>query len=277
MPNKARIDQTRRFYNETGWKEHDGVSVDRALFGVKEDGPIRIELHRLHLDRLRSALSVAGAPLNLLECGCGGSPERAFLDLCARYTGVDFSDTGLDVARAAFADIRIPHEFLAADVCALPFEDGAFDAVYSAHMIYHIDDPSAQDTVLAELVRVVRPGGVVVLVTANPRPLLFPIRLARRLAADTPIVGKVLDRLRPAPELPYKPMRIGWMRRRLSRGGPVEVIAYSLPSTKFNQNVTEFKGLGNFLWRSIRYLDINFPKSSAYLGNYVVLICKRSA
>jgi len=268
--------ETQRFYDETGWKEQDGAPVDRHLFGVTEDGPIRVELHHLHQGRVLSALSKAGNRLNLLECGCGGSPEKDLLKLCSRYTGVDFSETGLQVARSSFADVEIPHEFRTADVCALPFADGTFDAAYSAQMIYHLDDPSAQDAALAELLRVVRPGGVVVLVTANPRPLVFPLRLARRLAADTPLLGALLNRLRPKPVLPYKPMPIGWTRRRMARGGPVEVLGCGIPSLSFYRHVSEFKGPGKFLWSCIRWLDLNHPKLSAYLGNYVILSCRKS-
>jgi ubiquinone/menaquinone biosynthesis C-methylase UbiE len=267
---------TQRFYNETGWKERDGASVDRNLFGVKEDGPIRVRLHRLHVERIRRVLSQAGTRLNLLECGCGGNPERELLDLCSRYTAVDFSDTGIEMARSSFAAVGIEHEFRTADVCALPFKDHTFDAVYCAHMIYHIEDPAAQEAAIAELVRVVRPGGVIVLVTANPRPLAFPMRLARRLVADTALIGPIFNRLRAKPPLPYKPMPIGWMRRRLARGGPVEVLGAGIPSTGFNQNVTEFKGLGRLLWRSIGWLDASFPKLSAYLGNYAILSCRKA-
>lgn len=268
--------ETQRFYDETGWKEQDGAPIDRHLFGVKEDGPIRVELHHLHQDRVQSALLKAGTRLNLLECGCGGSPEKDLLKLCSRYTGVDFSDTGLQMARASFAAVEIPHEFQAADVCALPFPDGTFDAAYSAQMIYHLDDPSAQAAALGELLRVVRPGGVVVLVTANPRPLAFPLILARRLAADTPLLGTLLNRIRPKPLLPYKPMPIGWTRRRLARGGPVEVLGCGIPSLSFNRHVTEFKGTGKLLWNCIRWLDLNHPKLAAYFGNYVILSCKKS-
>ena len=276
MRKKAAAGTTKRFYNEVGWKEQDGVPVDRILFGVKEDGPIRVELYRLHLERIRAALSQAVPPLRLLECGCGGNPERQLLEQCAHYTGVDFSDTGIERARASFADVGIAHDFRTADVCALPFEDGSFDAVYCAHVIYHLDDPAAQETAMAELLRVVRPGGVVVLIVANPRPLIFPMRLARRMAADTPVVGTLLNRLRPKPPLPYRPMPIGWMRRRLARsGGRVEAIAYSIPSTAFYQNVTEFGGIGKLLWRGIRWLDIHCPRLSVYLGNYAILSCRK--
>jgi len=277
MKNKTGTERTRTFYNETGWKEHDGASVDHHLFSVKEDGPIRVVLNRLHKDRIWTALSRAGSRLNLLECGCGGHPEKLMLGLCEKYTGVDFSDTGLGMARTSFANVGIPHHFQAADVCALPFEDGAFDAVYSAHMIYHIEDPAAQDAALHELMRVTKVGGVVVLIAANPRPLAFPIRFLQRLAADTPLVGPLLNRLRKKPPVPYNPMRIGWMRRRLARSGLVEILGCSMPSTKFYQNITEFKGSGKFLWKAIQWLDVNYPRLSAYLGNYVLLSCTKVA
>jgi ubiquinone/menaquinone biosynthesis C-methylase UbiE len=269
--------ETRRFYNETGWKQQNGASVDHNLFGATEDGPIRVELHQLHNGRIRSALTSAGIPLNLLECGCGGNPERLFLDLCSKYTAVDFSDIGVDVARTAFAGIDLPHDFQTADVCALPFHDNAFDAVYCAHMIYHIEDPAAQETAIAELIRVVRPGGIVLLVAANPRPLAFPVRLIRRLVADTPVIGPILNRMRSKPPLPYKPMPIGWVRRRLARGGAVEILGIGIPTTSFYRNVTEFKGLGKLLWRAIRWMDVNYPRLSAKVGNYVLLVCRKES
>ena len=53
------------FYDEQGWTEQDGVAVDQILFGVKEDGPIRKELHQ---DRIRTAFAQADPDLSLLEC-----------------------------------------------------------------------------------------------------------------------------------------------------------------------------------------------------------------
>ena len=275
MTRKTGTAETQRFYDETGWKEQNGASVDHKLFGVKEEGPIRVELNQLHEDRVRSVLARAGTELNLLECGCGGHPKKQLIDLCARYTGVDFSETGLQMARSSFADVEIPHQFQRADVCALPFENGAFDALYCAHLIYHIADPVAQDAAIGEFLRVVRPGGVIVLIAVNPRPLAFPIRLVRRLAADAPLAGSILNRLRSRPPLPYKPMPIGWMRQRLERGGQVEVLSAGITSPSIYRHVTELKGAGKLLWQSIRWLDINHPKLSAYLGNYVILTCRK--
>jgi SAM-dependent methyltransferase len=276
MTKPAGTDETRRFYDERGWHREDGQLVDQKLFGTKEDGPIRIELFKIHQQRVQASLAKAGPPLKLLECGCGGTPEKSLLGLCSSYVGADFSDVGLTAARASFADVAIPHDFQVADVCNLPFKDGQFDALYSAHMIYHIEDPAAQAAALNEFMRVLRPGGVAVIVAANPRPLLFPIRLVRRLLSDTPLIGKVIDRVRTKPPIPYQPMPIGWMRRELGRHGTASVETYAIPSTAFNQKVTEYAGMGRVLWKAIRWLDIGFPRLSAYLGNYIVLTCRKS-
>lgn len=277
MQRPAGTERTKRFYDERGWHREDGELVDRKLFGVKEDGPIRIELFQAHMGRVRASLSQAGSALKVLECGCGGTPEKSFLDLCASYTGADFSDVGLAAARTSFADVGIPHDFQVADVCNLPFGDGHFDALYSAHMIYHIEDPAAQAAALDEFMRVLRPGGVAVIVAANPRPLLFPIRLVRRLLSDAPVIGGWIDRVRARPPIPYQPMPIGWMRRRLHRHGTTTVETYAIPSTAFNQKVTEYSGVGKLLWKTIRWLDLRFPRLSAYLGNYIVVTCRKRA
>jgi ubiquinone/menaquinone biosynthesis C-methylase UbiE len=266
---------TRRFYDHKGWTIEDGHTVDRKLFGVRNDGPIKIELHRLFLARLRAALSRAGTELNLLECGCGGQPEKSNLDLCSRYTGVDFSITGLQRARSALLDSSVPIQLLSADVCSLPFKDNSFDAVFSAHMIYHIDSVKAQNAALSELMRVVRPGGVLVLVTANPRPLLFPLRFLKRLVMDSPVLGPIINRIRSTPPLPYRPMRIGWTRTRLARNGKVRVAVSSMPSTHFSQHLTEHTGIGKQAWRAVRWLTVNRPVLSAYLGNYVMMVCHK--
>lgn len=270
----AGTEETRRFYDEKGWQIEGGAPVDRNLFGTKEDGPIRVELHNAHVAAVRAAL-YGPKPIDALECGCGGTPASQFLDLCASYTGVDFSQAGIDLASKSWESVKVPHQFRQADVCALPFADATFDAVYCAHMIYHIEDPAAQEKALNEMMRVLRPGGVLVLLAANPRPLLFPVRLIKRLLADTPVLGAWLDRLRTKPPLPYQPMSIGWTSRVLAPHGHVDVVTSGLPSTAFHQNVSEYTTFGKLLWRGVRALELKAPRLSAYLGNYITVTCRK--
>jgi SAM-dependent methyltransferase len=46
------------------------------------------------------------------------------------------------------------------DATAMPFEDGRFSAVVCFTMLHHLPSPAAQDQLLAEATRVLRPGGL---------------------------------------------------------------------------------------------------------------------
>ncbi|MCB9554160.1 MAG: class I SAM-dependent methyltransferase [Myxococcales bacterium] len=96
---------------------------------------------------------------------------RAALDLGARdghqtrwLRGRGYTVTSVDV------DPQFP-ECLAVDANApLPFPDAAFDLVWSSEVIEHLEDPAAS---LAELRRVTRPGGDIILTTPNSYMWLF--------------------------------------------------------------------------------------------------------
>lgn len=268
--------KTQQFYDEQGWIEGDGKLVDLDLFGIKEDGPIRVEIHDAVMGRVHDAIAQAGTSIDLLECGCGGSPETSLLDLCRSYTGADFSETGLQQAAAKLAETSVPHEFHKADVCNLPFDDEQFDAVYSARMIYHIPDPEAQAQAVSELLRVTRPGGTVVIITANPWPLMFPERFVKRLIAVTPGVGALANKVRSAPPLPYNPMSLRWFKRQAQGVGTVTLTSNGVPSTNFNQRVSEFSTLGQLRWRVVRWIELHQPRAAVRLGNYTQVTIKKN-
>ncbi len=260
--------KTQRFYDEQGWTEGDGRLVDLDLFGTKEDGPIRVEIHSAVVKRTHDAIARAGSQIDLLECGCGGSPQISLLDLCKSYTGVDFSESGLQHAARKLSGTSVDFELQKADVCDLRFEDDQFDAVYSARMIYHIPDPDGQAEAVAEMIRVARPGGVIVIITANPFPLLFPERFIKRLIAISPIVGPLANKLRPPPPLPYQPMSLRWFRRQVAGKGSIEMVSNGVPSTAFNQRVSEFTTIGRLRWKAVRWIELKHPKAAVPLGNY---------
>ena len=101
---------------------------------------------------------VARSPIPLvgklvLDAGAGtGAAGSVLADLGATVVESDFEPTMLEHGRAH----RPPAA--AADVGALPFRAGVFDAVIAAFVLNHVADASAA---LAELARVTRPGGAV--------------------------------------------------------------------------------------------------------------------
>ena len=70
-------------------------------------------------------------------------------------TGLDQSPDMLAVARRRFGD-RV--ELVEASATAIPFADASFDHLTFTYLLRYVDDPAAT---LAELARVVRPGGTV--------------------------------------------------------------------------------------------------------------------
>jgi SAM-dependent methyltransferase len=270
-----RSEETKEFYDKVGWTVVDGKTVDEHLFGDRELGPIRTALTKERAARVRAAIRQAGSSVNLLEVGCGGNPATGLLDMCSRYTGVDFSRTGLDVARQRLAPTGVPFDLHEARANKLPYSDQMFDVVYSAHALYHIPKVDEQAAAFREIARVTRSGGIAVLLLANPRPLLFPVRLAKRLLADTPYLSNLLNRLRPKPLLPYRPMPIGWMRAQLAPFGDVSFSCYDLNSTWQNQHVSEYTLFGKQLWKAEHYMERRFADKIAHLGNYVQIVLRR--
>jgi SAM-dependent methyltransferase len=194
--------------------------------------------------------------------------------LCAHYTGVDFSETGLNLAREKLSSLGVPFDLATADVSALPFPDCVFDAAYSAHVLYHIDDIETQAKAYKEICRVVRPGGRVVLVLANPRPLLFPVRMLTRLVAETPVLSDVIRKARPSP-LPYRPMTVGWMRRQLASFGDVRMSCYALESTWLSRHISETNVFGKAFMGAVTEAERVAPKLLVRLGNYVLITVVR--
>jgi 2-polyprenyl-3-methyl-5-hydroxy-6-metoxy-1,4-benzoquinol methylase len=142
--NRTRLEKFERFDRE-GWA---------ARSATYDSGFARLTagVHPVLLDR---AGVVAGT--RTLEVGCGsGRLSAAALARGAEVVATDAVPGMVEVAVNA-----LPHaEVRLAALPDLPFVDGEFDAVVGAFVINHVPEPPAA---VAELVRVTRPGGRVVL------------------------------------------------------------------------------------------------------------------
>ena len=110
----------------------------------------------------------------ILDVGCGSGPILADLrDRGAIVTGVDASAGMLDQARARLGtgvDLRV------ADLAEpLPFGDGTFDDVVASQVLHYLKD---WGPTLAELHRVLRPGGRLIVSEEHPTALFLSDRLS---------------------------------------------------------------------------------------------------
>jgi len=135
-------------------------SVESADYDHRAfDSPIPLQRywqrtrHRIILDYVRAAGSAKGE--STLDIGCGSS--RIIQDLPLAV--------GLDRAFPKVRFLRPLHAYLMqGSLFALPFASGAFDTVVCSEVIEHLPDTPSP---LAEMSRVLRPGGILILGTPD--------------------------------------------------------------------------------------------------------------
>ena len=120
------------------------------------------------LERDQLVRAIAGLPsgAKVLEVGCGTG--RFFSDLLERgleVTGLEPSADMLDVVRKKYPGEALHLEQGTGQ--ALPFEDKSFDFVYSIRVLNQMGNKFTALQMLREVVRVVKPGGTVLLEFAN--------------------------------------------------------------------------------------------------------------
>jgi SAM-dependent methyltransferase len=130
----------------------------------------------------------------VLELGCGRGDlwvdNRDRLPPRWRPTLSDLSSGMVDVARRRLDGAGIEATFSRADARSLPFATGAFDAVVANHVLYHVPE---RRRALAEVRRVLQPGGRFYAATNGREHLRELAHLTRLVAPETPIVNVADD------------------------------------------------------------------------------------
>jgi 2-polyprenyl-6-hydroxyphenyl methylase / 3-demethylubiquinone-9 3-methyltransferase len=153
-----RIDNTLYDSERESWWQPDS-----ALFMIQCSlNPARLAYARR---KLFEELRLDPAGKTALEVGCGGGmlcEEIARLGFQA--TGIDPSERSLQIARdhARSGSLQISYQKGIGE--ALPFPDGAFDAVFCCDVLEHVRD---LPRVVSEISRVLEPGGVFCYDTIN--------------------------------------------------------------------------------------------------------------
>lgn len=129
--------------------------------------------------RVADVIHQLGGGLRVLDVGCGRGETARFL------TGQEVY--GLDLAANALSEAqRFCRLVVQGDAQSLPFPPSSFDVALFSEAIYYVSDPMA---VLAEVFRILRPGGKLVLAcgVANA-PVLWTTLLANLLRGHVPAI-----------------------------------------------------------------------------------------
>jgi len=157
---------------------------------------------RYKLDEVRRAWSRAGLPepAAVLDFGCGigaSLPQLKRVFPGAKVTGVDVSPRSVEIAETRFPGVA---ELIVYDGGDVPLPPASQDLIFSACVFHHIDHAD-HPRILADLKRLLKPGGKLVIYEHNP---LNPV--TRYIVATCPFdenavlipAGRLADRLRSA-------------------------------------------------------------------------------
>jgi SAM-dependent methyltransferase len=164
-----------RSSEDLGWSGTDRTAdlplmaghSDRYLLGVSgaevEHLVRQAEVYADEAGQLLDRVGVtAGAAVIDVGCGVLGIVDllRAKVGPRGRVVGVDREPRMLDVARQVAAQRGLPVEFVLGDATDLVLPSDSFDLVHERTVLLNIADPAR---VVAEMIRIARPGGVIAL------------------------------------------------------------------------------------------------------------------
>jgi SAM-dependent methyltransferase len=101
------------------------------------------------------------ARLKILDVGCGRGGDLARLVDAgfhpARLAGIDPLESDVAIAKLAVpgADVRVGNG------AGLPYQDGLFDATLQTTVLSSVVDPAVRAQIASEMLRVTRPGGMI--------------------------------------------------------------------------------------------------------------------
>jgi SAM-dependent methyltransferase len=169
LPGERRVEAVRSFYAQTpfpGYPARDNLQWLRA---------------RAERSDFARRLDRAIAPdARVVEIGCGTGQMTLYLARGERLVvGADLTRESLRLASAASRRFGLERvQFVETDLFAPGLRAGAFDVVYSSGVLHHTPNPR---TAFARLVRLARPGGMIVLGLYNAFARV-PLRVRRVVA-----------------------------------------------------------------------------------------------
>lgn len=165
---EAFLRENKRFYLEI--EEYDWVQATDRLTGLES------LFHRARERTMKQMIRRHGAP-PFLDAACGTGLMLRHLPSGA--VGIDINPRNIAKARRHAGAAQLAH----ADIEALPWQDGSFATVICTEVLEHLPNP---EVALAELWRVLKPGGTLLGTVPNDSPLWKLRFLSRTCPGEEP-------------------------------------------------------------------------------------------
>lgn len=146
---------------------HDTRIVDQFTRWAKPFAELAIHAEAESMAQTLAACAVT-KDMKVLDVACGpGIVACELARVGAEVTGIDLTPAMIEQARlrADRENVRVAYHI--GNALHLPFQANSFDRVVTRYSFHHMQEP---ERVLAEMVRVCRPGGRVIVIDATPTP-----------------------------------------------------------------------------------------------------------
>ncbi len=167
----AEVDRFNRLAEE--WWDPNGNFKPLHKFN-----PVRLAYIREQAIRHFGLSEIARTPfegLTILDIGCGGGlVSEPMARLGAKVTGIDPAERNIAVASIHAAEAGLKIDYLATDAEAVAASGQQFDLVLNLEVVEHVADVAQY---LATCVRLVRPGGLMLVATINRTARAFALAI----------------------------------------------------------------------------------------------------
>ncbi|GAA6619200.1 methyltransferase domain-containing protein [Scytonema sp. NUACC26] len=166
--------QIQEFYDASSglWEQIWGEHMHHGYYGA--DGKAKKDRRQAQIDLIEELLKWAGVQKaeNILDVGCGigGSSLHLAEKFHAKATGITLSPVQAARATQRAQELNLVSQahFQVADAQAMPFDDNSFDLVWALESGEHMPDKTK---FMQECYRVLKPGGMLIMVTWCHRPI----------------------------------------------------------------------------------------------------------
>jgi ubiquinone/menaquinone biosynthesis C-methylase UbiE len=268
-----------KFYDEFGWiRNNAGFYNDTSTF-------VDVRSTSQQYDSMcnsRIAKQLRGGTY-LLDAASGAIPHESYIAFSKDYkfrVCLDFSIRALREAKRKLGDRGV---YVLGDMTNLPIASDSIDDAVSLHTIYHV--PAAEQAgAIAELVRVVRPGGRVVIVSLWDKSLLmdwvFRTRRALDIVKRTIVGSKQSVAAKPvngeAPPLYGAPQTYRWFVENVRDPYHAELRLWSATSPGFHKMCFSDTAGGRLMAHLVLKIENALEPLAARFGQYPMFVISKT-
>lgn len=259
-------DTVRGFYDGYGWVGHDAGNGEDAAF--RQFRPAYAAYHAAVEQRTLAAFD--GLKGRLLLAGCGDMPD-SHVQIASRFSQLSCLDISGRALTAAAMKLSRQAEIVRGSVVEPPFPRARFDAVFCAHVLFHIDI-DLQEQAVDRMLELLRPGGRLVIVYSNPHS---PIRVATALVERA-------RRLRPGqgapgpnrPDLYFRRHPLRWWQR-FSDRAHISIRPWDVIGSRDDRALLWSDRAAARFYGAAGRLETRHPKLATRLWQYPLIVLER--